>query len=595
MNKIHVMDEILANKIAAGEVIEKCSSVVKELVENSIDAKSNKIIVDLVNAGIKEIKVTDNGVGMAKEDAEICFLRHATSKIKNDNDLYFINTLGFRGEALPSIAAVSNIELKTCEKDIGTKIEVSAGKIIKSESCEARKGTIFKVNDLFFNTPARLKYLKSESSELANISNLMEKFALSYPNISFVLTNNQKRILFTSGSGNLLNTIYEIYNKEISSNMIKIAGENDDYEIYGYICKPEILRSNKNFMHTIINGRIIKNLEINKMIDDAYYTYKPEGKFPIVVININTDPTLIDVNIHPTKQDIKFSKINSLKELLITLIKKALYQNLLIPKMENKKIFDVNNQHFENKENHEEFNSVEIKQQNILPTDINLVKENQEEFNFSKNQNFEEVKEHTHNETIKKLELYPVGLCLGTYIVAQNDDGIFLIDQHAAQERINYEKYKKSLKSKVKGKINLLIPITIELSPSEFLRIKENINILEDMGFEVSDFGINTIAIKSHPIWLKSGYEEESIRKIIDIIQIKNQDFSSEAFNEKVSKTLACKMSIKANTNLTIEEMESLLTELVTCDNPYNCPHGRPTIITFTKYELEKMFKRVMD
>ena len=595
MNKIHVMNEQLANKIAAGEVVERCSSVVKELVENSIDAKAKRIIVDLINAGIKEIKVTDNGIGMSKDDAELCFLRHATSKIKNDNDLYFINTLGFRGEALPSISAVSNIELKTCEKDMGIKITLSGGKIIKKENCEARIGTIISVKDLFFNTPARLKFLKSEASELTNITNLIEKFALSHPDISFTLSNNNKKIIFTSGSGNLLNTIHEIYNTEISENMVKINGENDDYEIYGYICKPEILRSNKNYMHTIINGRIVKNLEINRIIDDAYYTYKPDGKYPIVVININTDPTLIDVNIHPTKQDIKFSKINSLKELLTKLIKEALYSYLLIPKIENK-----NNEEFKNDNDVKTDVSVEplnynIRQKDIFPENINQVKEEQIEFNFSKSENLEDIKEHAHNETLKKLELYPVGLCLGTYIIAQNDEGIYLIDQHAAQERINYEKYKKSLQSKIKTKTNLLIPITIEMSPSEYLNIKENMNVLLDMGFEVEEFGINTLSFKAHPTWLKKDYEEESIRKILDIIQIKNQDFKPEVFNEKVSKTLACKMSIKANTNLTMEEMENLLAELVTCDNPYNCPHGRPTIITFKIYELEKMFKRVMN
>lgn len=589
MNKIHVMDEMLANKIAAGEVVEKCSSVVKELVENSIDALSSRISVELTSGGIKNITVIDDGVGMSREDAELCFQRHATSKIKNDNDLYFINTLGFRGEALPSIAAVSNICLKTCDKEIGTIVNISGGKIISIEKGDSRIGTIISISDLFFNTPARLKHLKSESSELTNTTSLMEKFALSYPNISFTLINNNKKIMYTSGSGNLLNTIHEIYNKDISSNMIKINGENDDYEVSGYICKPEILRSNKNYMHTIINGRIIKNNELNKIIDDAYYTYKPDGKYPIVVIKIETDPTLIDVNIHPTKQDIKFSKINSLKELLSKLIKDALYNNLLVPKIEeNKSMENDNNFVLYNK------NTAPIINLDEEEFSKNVINESQIEFNFSKKEE-NNIKEHPHNEELKKLELYPVGLCLGTYIVAQNDNGIYLIDQHAAQERINYEKYKKSLKNKVNTKINLLIPITIEMSPSEYLNIKNNINILIDMGFDVQEFGINTLLIKSHPTWIKQGYEEESIRKIIDILQIKQQDFKEETFNERVSKTLACKMSIKANTNLSLSEMENLLNQLVECDNPYNCPHGRPTIISFSTYELEKMFKRVMD
>ena len=333
------------------------------------------------------------------------------------------------------------------------------------------------------------------SGVLPSISFASFPFAIIFPDISFKLTNNEKVIIYTSGSGNLLNTIYEIYNKDIAANMIKISAENDDYEIYGYICKPEVLRSNKNYMHTIINGRIIRNAELNRIIDDAYFTYKPDGKYPIVVININTDPTLIDVNIHPTKQDIKFSKINVLKDLLTNTIKDALYNTLLIPKME--KVKEETNDNFNDFVIYEKQKMPEINFEKEEFAKSDTIEEKQVEFNFT-NVDKEKVKEHAHNEELKKLELYPVGLCLGTYIVAQNDEGVYLIDQHAAQERINYEKYKKSLKSKEKTKINLLIPITIEMSPSDYLNIKNNLNVLTDMGFEVQDFGINTILIKHY-------------------------------------------------------------------------------------------------
>ena len=336
MSKIHVMSEILANKIAAGEVIERVSSVIKELVENSIDAKSRSIKIDLINAGLDSLSVTDDGTGMDKEDALLAFNRHATSKLLKEDDLFFINTLGFRGEALPSIASVSKVVLKTSTGGIGTEVVIHGGKLIKTSESDSRIGTKITVSDLFYNTPARLKYLKSESTELSNIVMFIEKLSLANPNIKFTLTNNGKVVVSTSGSGNLLKTIHEIYGYLVSSNMISINNSNEDYDIYGFICKPNILKSNRNHMTTIVNGRIVKNIELNKAINDGYYTYKPDIKYPIVVLIINTDPTIIDVNIHPTKQDIKFSKIEELNKLVTNTIKDALYKSLLVHNVEVK-------------------------------------------------------------------------------------------------------------------------------------------------------------------------------------------------------------------------------------------------------------------
>ena len=594
MSKIRVMDEILANKIAAGEVIEKLASIVKELTENSIDAGSKNIIIELKNAGMDEIKVTDDGEGMDKVDAKECFLRHATSKIYKEDDLYFIDTLGFRGEALASIASVSEINLKTCNGKESTYIHLKGGVIDKVSPCEERKGTSISVTNVFYNTPARLKYLKSEASELASITSFVEKLALSEKDIAFTLKNNDKEIVKTSGSGNMLKVIHEIYGANISSNMLEIKNSDNDFVIYGYACKPHILKSTKNHMITFINNRVIKNYDINEAINDAYYTYKPEGKYPVVVLYIETDPTVVDVNIHPTKQDVKISKIKELKNLITTTIKKALYESLLIVKpLEDEK---TENNNYERMQINNKMNAYDIN--NIFSkkaSDETIVVTNEEEKKPDQYfMDFEE-KDIIKNEELKSLKLYPVGLALGTYIIAENEDGIYLLDQHAAYERINYERYMQKLKEKKVAKIGMLIPITIEFTSSEFNIIKGKLDMLESIGIDAEEFGINTLIIKTHPSYLKEGYEEESVRKIIDIVINTDKAFDRVKFEEKIAITLACKMSIKANHHISMEEITYILDELVKCDNPYNCPHGRPTIIKFSIYDLEKMFKRVMD
>ncbi len=573
MSIIKVMNENLANKIAAGEVVEKCASVVKELVENAIDAKSRNIKVNLVKGGLEEITVIDDGIGMDEEDAIMAFQRHATSKIYKDDDLFFINTLGFRGEALPSIASVSEVVLETCQKDVGTHIHIKGGEILEKDNAQAKIGTKITITNLFFNTPARLKYLKSEATELANTTSFIEKLALAKPNIAFTLTNNNKEVVKTSGSGNLLKAIHEIYGLNVSSKCLEIHALNDDFEISGYICKPEILKTTRNHMTTFINGRVVKNNDINKAINDAYYTYKHDGEYPIVVINIETDPTIVDVNIHPTKQDVKLSKITSLTDLLYNTIKDALYNSLLIPDAITKEDAD------------------KIKDNFIPISEYKTIEGNQTTFDFGEEKKEEIVK----NEEFKSLVLYPVGLCLGTYIVCENDEGIYLIDQHAAQERVNYENYLQALKDDKISVTKLLVPINIELSQSDFIEFKNNAKIFTDMGFVYEEFGINTIIVKEHPTWLKEGYEEISIRKIIDLIINLKSDFDPIKFREHIAITLACKMAIKANEHISMLEIEGLLKNLVKCDNPYNCPHGRPTIIKFSIYDLEKMFKRAMN
>ena len=570
MSKIHLMDEILANKIAAGEVVEKCVSVVKELVENSIDAKASIIKVELKDAGTQLIKVTDNGIGMDEEDSLMAFQRHATSKIIDESDLYRISTLGFRGEALPSIASVSNVTLKTCSKNIGTIVNISGGKVLSVTKGDARIGTIIEIKNLFYNTPARLKHIKSLYSELANITEYMNKIAFSHPNIKFTLTNNDNKILETDGRGDLLKTIKDIYGLEVAKKMYKVNSNLDDYEIEGYISYPSVNRSNKNHMITIVNGRVVKNYDLNRTINDSYHSYKPDNRYPIVVININVDPSLIDVNIHPTKMDIKFSKMNELLDEISTMIKNTIGTKNLIPKVTAPVV---------EKKHYEQF---------VL--DFNKKEEVYEQELFV-NEDLT-IKEEVEDEKKELEAMYPVGIVHGTYIICQNELGMYLIDQHAAKERINYEIYKEKLGNPKKDSLPLLFPITIEYPSNEFIILKENFEFIRSLNIDINEFGINSIIIKSHPTWLPKGHEEEAIKKILDLIINIEKNFTIEKFNEKLATTLACKMSIKANTNITIEEMERLISDLRKCDNPYNCPHGRPTIIFYSTYELEKLFKR---
>lgn len=599
MTKIKVMDEILANKIAAGEVVERCSSVVKELVENSIDAQATDIKIELVQAGTVSIRVTDNGKGMEKEDALLAFQRHATSKLMEEEDLYHINTLGFRGEALPSIASVSDVVLKTSTGEIGSIIHMQGGKLISTQNGDARVGTIICVSDLFYNTPARLKHMNSLYAELANVTDYVNKIALSHPNIRFTLLNNDNVLLRTDGSGDLLKTIKAIYGLDIAKKMLEVSISSEDYEIKGYISKPEIHRSSRNHMVTLVNGRVVRNTDINRTINEAYHSYKPDNRYPITVLNIEVDPSLIDVNIHPTKMDIKFGKLEELCQLIDQMIKNVLSVKTLIPKVEvnnhTNDYNDISNNSI-NKDNHiENANQEEIKPKyQEMQLLLDRVEEKEEPYVLINEDliNTSDTKEEIKEEHERLPELYPVGLVHGTYIICQNELGMYLIDQHAAKERVNYEYYKKKLGNPTNDSIQLLFPFTIEYANNEFIILKENLDVLKNMNFDIQEFGINSVIVKAHPVWLPKGYEEDATRKIIEVVINKEKDFQIEKFNEKIATMLSCKLAIKANENLTMLEIESLLNDLRKCDNPFNCPHGRPTIIFYSNYDLEKLFKR---
>ncbi len=594
MGKIKVMDDVLANKIAAGEVVEKCVSVVKELVENSVDASASEIKIEIKEAGTKFIKVVDNGSGMSKEDALLAFQRHATSKLYDEMGLFRISSLGFRGEALPSIASVSKVEVKTSTGSVGTRLVIEGGKLIKQEPSDARIGTEITVNNLFYNTPARLKYLRSLHNELANICEYVNKMALSYPEIKFKLVSDDKVLLNTDGSGNLLKVIKEIYGSSVARNMRKISVFNDDYDLDGFVSLPEVTRSTRTHMVTLVNKRVVKNVELNRVINDAYHTYKPDTRYPIVVLNINTDPSLIDVNIHPAKLDIKFSNFEDLKELIKSGIKQVLDKALLIPKIEKK---DVERKNVQEQQLNLERQTViesDIIDYTLFDEDVLTVNEDLQEEKVNEDKKLDEA---FYDESKKKVimpEMYPIGLAKGTYIICHNELGLYMIDQHAAKERINYENYKKAFANPSESSIRMLIPLVLEFPSNEFIIIKQNLDVLKNMHFDIEEYGINSFIIKEHPTWLKQGYEEESIKKILEVLISEEKNFSIEKFREKAAIMLSCKMAIKANMNISLKEMEALIDDLRKCENPYTCPHGRPTTIFFSNYELEKMFKRAM-
>ena len=583
-NKIKIMDTNLSNKIAAGEVVETLMNVVKELVENSIDAESHVIKVDLIESGTKEISVTDDGIGMTKVDAVNSLKRHATSKLYTDEDLFHIETLGFRGEALPSIASVSKMIIETSNEEEGTIVEVEGGSIINVSSSHLRKGTKITVKDIFYNTPARLKYLKNLHTELANISFYLTKMALSRPDIKFILTNNDKILLNTDGSGNLLKVINNIYGLEVTKKMIKIEAHNSDYDISGYISYPEVNRSSRGFITLLVNGRYVKNQNVTKAILEAYHTYMMVGKNPIVVLNIEADPSIIDVNVHPTKMDIKFSKLEELEQLIIKTINMALKKLVLIPEIkdEGKVVSNIDKVTTINDE-------LDFKERPEIKPEYEEItfdlETNEEETNYEEKENI---------ETRKPKKINAVAIIAKTYIIGENEDGMYIIDQHAAHERINYERIKREVNEEKVETMDMLVPLKLTFTKDEFIKLYNKKEQINKIGIEYEEFGINTIVVRKHPKWLNKYYVTETIRKMIELI-LNEGDFKKEKFNDHFIATTACRMSIKAHDYISLEEADKLIETLfATCENPYHCPHGRPTIINYTYYELEKLFKRVV-
>lgn len=600
--KIKQLDDILANKIAAGEVIERPANVVKELVENSIDASSSKIDIIIEEGGMNLIQIIDDGSGMDKEDARLCFSRHATSKIYNDQDLFCIQTLGFRGEAIPSIASISRFVLKTSDGSQGSTVIYEFGKFIEQKQSDLNRGTNISVSKLFQNVPARLKYVKSVNAEFAHIQNYVERLSLSHPDIAFTLIHNDKTTYKTNGNGNLLEVIHQIYGLSVVKNMLNLKAGNDEFQIEGFIGKIEVNRASKNHIVTMVNHRIVKNQVAIDAINQAYRKYLADNRYPIAVINIEIDPYLVDVNVHPSKLEVKFSKEYELKKLIFDAVSKTLENvNLTYQVKEERPVFKPQLDQMD----------LDIDFRQEIPTKVqekpqtSFIQEKKQPLfvHEEKNEYITEPVEKLVEEPIQlekvevslkemKKKIFVKAQIHGTYIVGEDDSGMYLIDQHAAQERINYEYFLEKYSHPDMTMRDLLIPITVEYPLSECMMIEERKDLLKEVGIDLEPFG-NGFIIKQLPMWMNQINEHLFIEDMIQQI-LKDNKIDLLSLQEHAIATLSCKASLKGNSHLSIESMQTIVDNLMRCDNPYVCPHGRPTIIHYSAYELEKLFKRVV-
>lgn len=585
MSVIKILDPALANKIAAGEVIERPSSVVKELVENSIDAGATVIEVKIKEAGKKLICVSDNGKGMGKEDAHLAFQRHATSKIIKERDLFNIHTLGFRGEALPSISAVAEVTIETCKGDIGTRLKLRDSQIIEDEPCASRVGTTIKVENLFYNTPARLKYLKSDNVEIAHISEIVSKIALSHPNVSLTLYIDDKVNFFSTGRGDVLEVISSLYGLNVAREMKKFSCEEDNFEISGYTSSLGVSKANRNFIITILNGRCVKMIGVQNAVIDAYKTYLSDDRFPITIINIEVDPTLVDVNVHPAKHEVRLSKEKELKEIVEKTIRELFQVTNIAPKIYSEPAKKSEQIKLDVDAFYNRKANFDISEEVLLNED--LIQEERKVL--------EEVHDFSSQETEDKkyIRLTPIGQYHAKYILAYDEDALYIVDQHAAAERINYEKFQRELNDSSKWAFtDLLVPVIINTSSSQSQRLLDYLDVFKTIGIEMSPFGINAFKVTSIPVWMKESSVNEYIEEIVEQVLESRGKVKLGDLRLKAISTLACKASLKANKPLSMQEMQILLDNLFICNNPFTCPHGRPTLIVYDSGELDKMFKR---
>ncbi|MED1666121.1 DNA mismatch repair endonuclease MutL [Brevibacillus laterosporus] len=752
MGKIQVLTEQVSNMIAAGEVVERPASVVKELVENAIDAGTSQVEIHIEEGGLQLIRIVDNGAGMDRDDCLRAFERHATSKIRSARDLFHIRSLGFRGEALASIASVSRIELMSAEDSgqVGTKVVIDGGDMKSVEDFARVKGTEIVVRDLFFNTPARLKYMRSISTEVGHVSDYVNRLAITYPRIAFTLTHNGKNLLQTSGDGKLLHVMAAIYGVQVAKLLLPFEGETLDFRWSGLLSKTEVTRANRTYISTLVNGRYVRNYPLSQAIMRGYHTFLPIGRFPIVAMHIEMDPILVDVNVHPAKLELRFSKEQELCAAVEQSVKEALQAGLRIvqplqtsskPKIKLEKpyqpqfnlgehhsdeqqqqmnrlltAFDVplrekrstyvertvepasfeltakkiveqqrdqeplaevpvqpdqqheskwmytgnnktgypssissqsvvegsSNSSVQNDADNEidscelEKSSTEyditdsrksVETQEVVWDDFieddksvtdeedrnrlsSYIVERSETMGDMSNSTAEEHTENTSILTASNLDnsaysdedgtavpvLYPVGQVHGTYIIAQNDSGMYLIDQHAAQERIFYEYFMQKLQEEKVSSQLLLFPHTVECTMQEEAKLLDRLELLQSFGLDIEWFGNRTFLVRAHPQWFPQGSEVDIINELIQFVQeaSENERVEVSKMREKAAIMMSCKASIKANRYLTHAEMEALLNRLRQTTSPFTCPHGRPIAIHFSTYELEKMFKRVM-
>jgi DNA mismatch repair protein MutL len=656
MGKIKELQTSLANKIAAGEVVERPGSVVKELLENAIDAQATEINIEVAQSGVESIRVVDNGTGIAIDDLGLVFHRHATSKLDQDDDLFHIRTLGFRGEALASISSVSKVTLKTCtDNEEGQEIYVENGEILNQKPAKAKRGTDILVESLFYNTPARLKYIKSLYTELGKITDIVNRMAMSHPDIRISLISDGKTIIKTNGSGRTNEVMAEIYGMKVAKDLVHITGDTSDYHLEGYVAKPEHSRSNKHYISIFINGRYIKNFLLNKAIQEGYHTLLMIGRFPICYINIEMDPILVDVNVHPTKLEVRLSKEDQLFELIVEKIREAFQNRILIPQNDMDKItkknkvldkFEQQKMDFEKRKQHQHELQQQSRYDEIQGDEISEPQsEMQTKYNTNHTQNdevqstiqetdfnnddyvksqrallnemdtFEQQSTLPHNDQADTFDqgianrdikgsvskdasrrvpyMEVVGQVHGTYIIAQNEQGMYMIDQHAAQERIKYEYFRDKI-GEVSNEIqNLLIPLTFHFSKDELMIINQHKEELDKVGVHLEPFGGNDYIVDSYPVWFPASEAEEIIKDMIEYV-LEHKKVNVKKIREEAAIMMSCKQSIKANHYLKNNEMADLVNQLRETEDPFTCPHGRPIIINFSNYELERLFKRII-
>lgn len=676
MNRINILNADTANKIAAGEVVERPSSVVKELVENSLDAGAKNITIEIQNGGESLIKIIDDGSGVHPEDVEKAFNPHATSKIKDTYDIFSINTLGFRGEALPSIASIARVDFKSkvSDFDMGKELIISGGEKESLTDCSMNRGTQIEVRDLFFNVPARKKFLKTTARESALINDLVNRISLANPDVSFKLFNNNKKILNTYGNGKLIDVIRTIYGKSTAENLIYFEEHKDTASVYGFIGNDTLARASRNNQSLFVNKRYVKNRSLTVAVENAFRSFNVTGKFPFFVLFIDTYPELIDVNIHPTKSEIKFKDERFIFKVVFDAVHSAMREyvkdTFTLPEEEEKKFEalkeeviqesldkeistleklkeNINYKVSEDKRKEEIYSynpskDYEAKTEVNIPVDF-LSKENQEEsfsinnsFNSLENNEFKEasakreisydpiliknelkdkVSENTSDslessdykcnkneygnsleKTIYREAKFPklrvIGQFNKTYILAEYDSTLYLIDQHAAHEKILFEKYSSDIAKKKVEIQPLMIPLVVTLPTEDYLYYDENKEIFEKAGFKISDFGDNSIRIEEVPYFLDKLNPTELITSMINNLKKMGTGETVEVKYNKIA-SMSCRAAVKANDVLSILEMENLIEDLRYINDPFHCPHGRPTIIKFTSYELDKKFKRI--
>ncbi|TDQ39724.1 DNA mismatch repair endonuclease MutL [Aureibacillus halotolerans] len=610
MGLIRQMNHQLSDKIAAGEVVERPASVVKELLENAVDAKATKVDVHVEEAGLGMIRVIDNGVGMDEEDALLAFKRHATSKLQDEHDLFRIRTLGFRGEALPSIASVSHMVLSTSTGEgPGTEVHMTGGSIVEAKKSHSRQGTDVRVSSLFFNTPARLKYVRSLHTELGHITEAVNRVAVACPHIQFSLVHEGKELLKTSGNGRYDQVLGHLYGMDVAKALVPVEAETSNFVLSGFAAKPTITRASRHYFSLVLNQRYVKNIPLFQAVMQGYKTLLPIGRYPVGVLSIEMDPMLMDANVHPSKLEVRLSMEKELCALVTEALEKSLRKSPLTPEATRPKAhkttsiqesirLDTPPANYRKPSLPQSPTQQEASSHNAENSPSAPAVEREEEQrhaseSFEHTELAESMSPYVSAEPYEMPELEVVGQHHGTYILAQSVEGLFIIDQHAAQERIKYEFYKQKLGEHTHELQDLALPLTMTFRQHDYLALLEHKDLLLNLGLAVEDFGEGSLLLRSHPVWFPHGKEEEAAQDVIQKV-LDTPSVTLEEIREEAAILMSCKKSIKANMYLRKEDMQTLVNDLRKAKDPYTCPHGRPVIVKFSEYELKKMFKRVM-